>query len=396
MLFGRWVQRSSTLTFPCRAIVDRSLAPTRIVKIARMSSSKKSSSSSSSSFVPAVYNSFVDAVGNTPLILLKGPSERTGCKIYGKAEFLNPGGSVKDRAAKFLIEGLERDGKLQPGGTIVEGTAGNTGIGLTYIANAKGYKSVIVIPSTQTQEKKDALRQAGAILVETAPLPYTNPNTYIKLSGRLAEQMEGAVWANQFDNVHNRHAHYETTAPEIIRQVPDLSAFSCAVGTGGTLAGCALYFREHYPHVKIGHTDPQGAKLHRYYKDGELKSEGDSITEGIGQGRITANLEGFVPDYTYEIDDATALTCCYELMRKEGLALGMSSGINVAGAERLACELGPGHTLVTILCDSASRYQGKMFHREFLKSKDLPEPEWLDPSLPAEVVAALERATEQV
>jgi len=352
---------------------------------------------SSNTFTPAVYDGgFVDAIGNTPLILLKGASERTGCKIYGKAEFLNPGGSVKDRAARFLVEGLERDGKLKKGGTIVEGTAGNTGIGLSYVANAKGYKSVIVIPRSQTQEKKDTLRQAGATLIEVDPKPYSNPNNYIKLSGRLAAEIPGGVWANQFDNVDNRRAHIETTAPEILRQVPNLSAFSCAVGTGGTLAGCAQYFREHAPQVKIGHTDPCGAKLHRFYKDGELKSEGDSITEGIGQGRITANLEGFTPDYTFEIDDATAMKVCYELIQKEGLSLGMSSGINVAGAERLAQELGPGHTLVTILCDSASRYQAKMFNREFLKSKGLPEPTWLEPTPSEEILAALDRATENV
>ncbi|CAJ1970369.1 unnamed protein product [Cylindrotheca closterium] len=350
--------------------------------------------SSSSDFVPAVFNGFVDAIGNTPLILLKGPSERTGCKIYGKAEFLNPGGSVKDRAAKFLVDGLERDGKIQPGGTIVEGTAGNTGIGLSYVANAKGYRSVIVIPRSQTKEKKDTLRQAGATLIEVDPKPYAHPNNYIKLSGRIAEKLPNACWSNQFDNVDNRRAHYETTAPEIIKQVPDLSAFSCAVGTGGTLAGCSLYFKEHFPNVKIGHTDPQGAKLHRFYKDGELKSEGGSITEGIGQGRITANLEGFTPDYTFEIDDEAAMKSCFELLQKEGLALGMSSGINVAGAERLATELGPGHTLVTILCDSSSRYQGKMFNREFLASKGLPQPEWLQPDLPEEIAQALDEATE--
>ena len=348
---------------------------------------------SSKSFVPAVYNGFVDAIGNTPLIFLKGPSERTGCQIYGKAEFLNPGGSVKDRAAKFLVEGLERDGKLQPGGIIVEGTAGNTGIGLSYVANAKGYRSVIVIPRTQTQEKKDTLRQACATLIEVDAKPYSNPNNYIKLSGRIAQQLRNACWANQFDNVDNRRAHYETTAPEIIQQLPhELSAFSCAVGTGGTLAGCSMYFRQHNPSVKIGHTDPQGARLHRFYKDGELKAEGDSITEGIGQGRVTANLEGFTPDYTFEIDDETALKCCFELLQKEGLALGMSSGINVVGAERMAQELGPGHTLVTILCDSASRYQAKMFNREFLKSKGLPEPEWVDPTLPEDIKKALEVA----
>lgn len=354
------------------------------------------SPSSKSMFTPAVYESFVDAIGNTPLIFLKNASERTGCKIYGKAEFLNPGGSVKDRAAKFLVEGLERDGKLQPGGTIVEGTAGNTGIGLTYVASAKGYKSIIVIPRTQTQEKKDVLRQAGATLIEVDAKPYRNPNNYIKLSGRLAEEIPGAVWANQFDNINNRQAHIETTGPEILSQLPDIDAFSCAVGTGGTLAGCATYFREHAPKVKIGLTDPCGANLHRYFKDGELKSEGNSITEGIGQGRITANLEGFEPDYNFEIDDEAALSACYELITKEGLSLGMSSGINVAGAERLAKEMGPGHTLVTILCDSASRYQGKMFNRPFLANKGLPEPEWLTPDLPTEVAAALERAREDV
>mmetsp|Transcript_43815 Transcript_43815/g.106247 ORF Transcript_43815/g.106247 Transcript_43815/m.106247 type:complete len:358 (-) Transcript_43815:628-1701(-) len=343
-------------------------------------------------FVPAVYEGFVDAIGNTPLIYLKGPSERTGCKIYGKAEFLNPGGSVKDRAAKFLVEGLERDGKIQPGGTIVEGTAGNTGIGLSYVANAKGYRSVIVIPRTQTQEKKDTLRQAGATLIEVDAKPYANPNNYIKLSGRLAETLPNACWANQFDNVDNRRAHIETTAPEIIKQLPNLNAFSCAVGTGGTLAGCAQYFREHHPDVVIGHTDPCGAKLHRYYKDGELKSEGGSITEGIGQGRVTANLEGFKPDHTYEIDDTAAMKSCYELLKNEGLALGMSSGINVAGAERLAQQLGPGNVLVTILCDSSSRYQGKMFNRDFLKSKGLPEPDWVDPALPGDIAAALDKA----
>ena len=302
---------------------------------------------------------------------------------------------MKDRAAKFLVEGLERDGKLTPGGTIVEGTAGNTGIGLTYVAMSKGYKSVIVIPRTQAQEKKDVLRQAGATLIEVDAKPYRNPNNYIKLSGRLADEIPNAVWANQFDNVNNRRAHIEGTAPEIIAQLPNLDAFSCAVGTGGTLAGCAMFFREHHPNVKIGHTDPQGARIHRYFLTGELASEGDSITEGIGQGRITANLEGLKPDYTFEIDDTTALNACYELMTKEGLSLGLSSGINVAGAERLAKEMGPGHTIVTILCDSASRYAGKMFNREFLQKKGLPEPEWLTPDLPGDLVAALEKAREK-
>jgi len=353
--------------------------------------------SAKAAFTPAVYQGFVDAIGNTPLILLKGPSERTGCKIYGKAEFLNPGGSVKDRAAKFLVEGLEKSGKLQPGGTIVEGTAGNTGIGLTYIAKAKGYQSVIVIPRTQTQEKKDTLRQAGATLVEVDALPYKDPNNYIKISGRLAEAIPGGVWANQFDSVDNKQAHYETTGPELLQQLPELDVFSCAVGTGGTLAGCSDYLKEHKPSIVIGHTDPRGASLHRYFRDGELKAEGDSITEGIGQGRITANLEGFVPDHTMELDDSDALRLCYELMEEEGLSLGLSSGINVAGAERLAKEvLGPGHTLATILCDSAARYQGKMFDLDFLKSRGLPTPEWyLDGSagLPQGIEEALEHAT---
>ena len=303
------------------------------------------------------------------------------------------GGSVKDRAAKFLIEGLERDGKLTPGGIIVDATAGNTGIGLSYVANSKGYRTVIVIPVTQTQEKKDTLRQAGATLLEVPAKPYAHENNYIKLAGRLADAIPGAVWANQFDNTDNRRAHYETTAREIVAQLPAVDGFSCAVGTGGTLAGCSMYFKEFHPHVKVALTDPCGAKLHRYYKDGVLASEGNSITEGIGQGRITKNLEGFTPDYNFEIDDTAALHACFELLQHEGLALGMSSGINVAGAERLARELGPGHTLVTILCDSASRYQGKMFNRDFLQSKGLPEPTWLNPTVPAEILEALEKVT---
>jgi cysteine synthase A len=341
---------------------------------------------------PPVYNGMVDAIGNTPLILLKGPSERTGCKIYGKAEFLNPGGSVKDRAARSLIEGLERAGKLKPGSTVVEGTAGNTGIGLAYVCNAKGYKTVIVIPRTQSQEKKDTLRQAGATLVEVDAVGYKNDNNYIKLSGRLAEHIEGGVWANQFDNTDNRMAHYNTTAPEIIAALPHVDAFSCAAGTGGTVAGCSLYFKKHHPHVKVGLTDPKGAALHRYYRDGELKSEGSSITEGIGQGRITKNLEGFTPDHNIEIDDEAAMKACFELMTKEGLSLGLSSGVNVAGAEALARELGPGKTLVTILCDSAARYAGKMFNRELLASKGLPTPDWIDPALPEDLSAALSKA----
>lgn len=280
---------------------------------------------------------------------------------------------------------------------IVDATAGNTGIGLSYVANAKGYRTVIVIPQTQTMEKKDTLRQAGATLLQVPAKPYAHPNNYIKLAGRLAQQLSEdsnttAVWANQFDNVDNRRAHYETTAPEIVAQLPTVDAFSCAVGTGGTLAGCSQYFKEFHPHVKVALTDPRGAKLYRYYTLGELKSEGGSITEGIGQGRITKNLEGFTPDYCFEIDDDAALKACFELLQHEGLALGMSSGINVAGAERLALELGPGHTLVTILCDSASRYQGKMFNREFLRAKGLPEPSWLEPTVPNEIMQALEKA----
>jgi len=290
-----------------------------------------------------------------------------------------------------------QSGQLKPGGTIVEGTAGNTGIGLTLVANALGYKSIIVIPRTQTQEKKDTLRQAGATLIEVDAKPYKDPNNYIKLSGRLAEQVPGGVWTNQFDNCDNRRAHYETTGPEIIAQLPDLNAFSCAVGTGGTLAGCAMYFREHCgDKVTIGHTDPCGAKLHRYFLTGDLASEGNSITEGIGQGRVTANLEGFKPDHTFEINDTDALNSCYEMIQNEGLFLGISSGINVAGAERLAEKLGPGHTLCTILCDSASKYQGKMFNREFLKSKELPEPVWIEPALSEDIASALERAKESV
>lgn len=257
---------------------------------------------------------------------------------------------------------------------------------------AQGYKTVIVIPRTQSQEKKDTLRQAGATLVEVDAVGYKNENNYIKVSGRLAQEIQGGVWANQFDNTDNRMAHYKTTAPEIIRALPDVDAFSCAAGTGGTVAGCSLYFKEHHPQVKVGLTDPKGANLHRYYRDGELKSEGSSITEGIGQGRITKNLEGFTPDYNLEIDDEAAMKAAYELMTKEGLSLGLSSGVNVAGAEALARQLGPGKTLVTILCDSANRYAGKMFNREFLASKGLPTPDWIDPALPPELSEALSRA----
>ncbi|MFD1744043.1 cysteine synthase A [Rhizobium helianthi] len=330
-----------------------------------------------------VHSSVLSVIGNTPLLRLKGPSERTGCEILGKAEFLNPGQSVKDRAALFIIRDAERKGLLKPGGVIVEGTAGNTGIGLTLVAKALGYRTVIVIPETQSQEKKDALRLLGAELVEVPAVPYKNPNNYVKVSGRLAEELaktepNGAIWANQFDNVANREAHIQTTAPEIWEQTGGkVDGFICAVGSGGTLVGTAMGLRAKNPNVKIGIADPEGAALYEFYKNGELKSEGSSITEGIGQGRITANLEGFAPDFAYRIPDAEALPLVFDLVEKEGLCLGGSSGINIAGAMRLAEELGPGHTIVTILCDYGNRYQSKLFNADFLKSKGLPIPQWL-------------------
>jgi cysteine synthase A len=342
-----------------------------------------------------VYESYSEAVGNTPLILLKGASERTGCKIYGKAEFLNPGGSVKDRAARSLIDGLERDGLLipgKPGQIVVEGTAGNTGIGLGLVCNTRGYKFICVIPNSQSQEKKDMLKMAGATLVQVPPKGWKFMNNYIRFSGRLAKEV-GGVWANQFDNINNRRAHFESTGPEIYAQLDGkIDAFSCAVGTGGTLVGTAEYLKSVNPNIKCCLTDPQGAAIHRFYKDGELKSVGDSITEGIGQGRITGNLEGFTPDFNFEIEDKEGLEACFELLSKEGLCVGMSAGINAAGAERVAKELGPGHTIVTVLCDSATRYQGKMFNREFLKGKGLPEPEWFSDDVPADINEAAARA----
>lgn len=331
----------------------------------------------------SVRQSVLDAIGNTPLIRLKGPSEATGCTILGKAEFLNPGQSVKDRAALSIIRHAEKTGALKPGGVIVEGTAGNTGIGLALVANALGYRTVIVIPETQSQEKKDALRLLGAELVEVPAAPYKNPNNYVRLSGRLAEEFarkepNGAIWANQFDNVANRQAHIDTTAPEIWRDTDGkVDGFICAVGSGGTLAGVAEGLRARNPGIKIGLADPEGAALYEYYAHGELKSSGGSITEGIGQGRITANLEGFRPDYAYQIPDSEALPIVFDLVREEGLCLGGSSGINIAGAMRLARDLGPGHTIVTILCDYGNRYQSKLFNPEFLRSKNLPIPEWL-------------------
>jgi cysteine synthase len=332
--------------------------------------------------MPAI-NSVLDAIGNTPLIRLKAASEATGCTILGKAEFLNPGQSVKDRAALEIIRDAESRGVLRPGGTIVEGTAGNTGIGLAMVARALGYKTVIVIPETQSQEKKDALRLLGAELVEVPAAPYRNPNNYVRLSGRLAEQIaksdpNGAIWANQFDNVANRHAHVKTTAPEIWRDTGGkVDGFICAVGSGGTLAGVAEGLRGQSRSVKIGLADPDGAALYNFYTSGEMTSSGSSITEGIGQGRITANLEGFTPDMSFNIPDSEAIPLVFDLLEHEGLCLGGSSGINVAGAIRMAREMGPGHIIVTILCDYGNRYQSKLFNPEFLASKNLPVPEWL-------------------
>ncbi|OCW58884.1 cysteine synthase A [Hoeflea olei] len=329
------------------------------------------------------YDSVLDAIGNTPLIRLNAASEATGCTILGKAEFLNPGQSVKDRAALEIIRDAESKGLLRPGGTIVEGTAGNTGIGLALVARALGYRTVIVIPETQSQEKKDALRLLGAELVEVPAAPYKNPNNYVRLSGRLAEQIaasdpNGAIWANQFDNTANRQAHVKTTAPEIWRDTQGkVDGFICAVGSGGTLAGVAEGLRGFSPAIKIGLADPDGAALHSFYSTGEMKSSGGSITEGIGQGRITANLEGFTPDMSFNIPDSEAIPLVFDLLENEGLCLGGSSGVNVAGAIRMAREMGPGHTIVTVLCDYGNRYQSKLFNPEFLASKGLPVPEWL-------------------
>jgi len=334
--------------------------------------------------LPGIKNGIVDAIGNTPLIRLKKASEETGCEILGKAEFMNPGQSVKDRAALFIIQDAIKSGRLQPGGTIVEGTAGNTGIGLALVGNALGFKTVIVIPETQTQEKKDMLRLAGAELIEVPAVPYKDPNNYVKYSGRLAEELaakesKGAIWANQFDNVANRQGHIETTAPEIWEQTGGkVDGFICAVGTGGTLAGVAMGLREKKNDITIGIADPMGAALYNYYANGELKAEGTSITEGIGQGRITANLEGLEVDEAFQIPDEEALPVAFDLLEHEGLCMGSSSGVNVAGAMRLAKKMGPGHTIVTILCDFGTRYQSKMFNPAFLKEKGLPVPGWLD------------------
>ncbi|HEY9530855.1 MAG TPA: cysteine synthase A [Burkholderiales bacterium] len=324
-----------------------------------------------------VRNGFVGAIGNTPLIRLRGPSEATGCEILGKAEFLNPGGSVKDRAGLYIILDAEKRGLLRPGGTIVEGTAGNTGIGLALVGNARGYRTVIVIPETQSQEKKDMLRLCGAELREVPAVPYRNPDNYVHVSERLAKEM-GAFWANQWDNTANREGHFASTGPEIWAQTSGkVDGFVCAIGTGGTLAGVALFLKSKNPGVRIAVADPDGAAMYSWFKRGELKSEGSSITEGIGQGRVTKNIEGAPVDEAYRIPDAEALPVIFDLLQNEGLCLGGSSGINVAGAIRLAKDLGPGHTVVTILADSGTRYQSKLFNPQFLRQKGLPIPSWL-------------------
>ncbi len=328
-----------------------------------------------------IFPDLASSIGNTPLIRLKRASEETGCEILGKAEFMNPGQSVKDRAALYIIRDAVARGDLQPGGTIVEGTAGNTGIGLALVGASMGFRSVIVIPETQSQEKKDMLRLAGAELVEVPAQPYKNPNNYVRYSGRLAEELaksepNGAIWANQFDNIANRQAHLETTGPEIWEQTGGkVDGFVCAVGSGGTLAGVAMALQP--KGVKIGLADPEGAALYSFYTSGEFDSPGSSITEGIGQGRITANLEGLTPDMAWRIPDSEALPVIFDLLEYEGLCLGGSSGINVAGAIRMAREMGPGHTIVTVLCDYGTRYQTKLFNPDFLRAKGLPVPDWM-------------------
>ena len=329
------------------------------------------------------HHDVIGAIGHTPMIRLRRASEETGCTILGKAEFMNPGGSVKDRAALAIVRDAVASGRLKPGGIIVEGTAGNTGIGLALVANAMGFRTVIVIPDTQSQEKKDMLRLQGAELIEVPAVPYSNPNNYVKLSGRLAERLarecpEGAIWANQFDNIANRGGHQATTGPEIWEQTGGkVDGFTCAVGTGGTLAGVGMALKARNPAVKIAISDPMGAALYAWYSRGELKSEGSSITEGIGQGRVTANLVDAPIDMAFQITDEEALPIVFDLAEHEGLLLGGSSGVNVAGAIRLAKALGPGHTIVTILCDSGARYASKLYNPEFLASKNLPAPGWL-------------------
>jgi cysteine synthase A len=324
-----------------------------------------------------IRDGFVSAIGNTPLIRLRGPSELTGCEILGKAEFLNPGGSVKDRAALYIILDAEKRGLLEPGGTIVEGTAGNTGIGLALVGNARGYRTVIVIPETQSQEKKDMLRLCGAELREVAAVPYKDPNNYIHVSERLAKELN-AFWANQWDNTANREGHILSTGPEIWAQTNgSVDGFTCAIGTGGTLSGVATYLKQQNRNIRIAVADPLGAAMYSWFKHGTLESEGSSITEGIGQGRVTRNIEGAPVDDAYQIHDSEALPIVFDLLKREGLCLGGSSGINVAGAIRLAKDLGPGHTVVTILADSGTRYQSKLFNPTFLREKGLPCPDWL-------------------
>ena len=334
--------------------------------------------------MPCIMHDVIAAIGNTPLIRLTRASAATGCEILGKAEFLNPGQSIKDRAALFIINDAIARGTLRPGGTIVEGTAGNTGIGLAVVANAMGFKTVIVIPDTQSQEKKDALRLLGADLIEVPAVPYRDPNNYVRLSGRLAAQLaksepHGAIWANQFDNVANRQAHIEGTGPEIWRQTDGrVDGFTCAVGTGGTLGGVAIALKKFNPKIKIAAADPLGAAIYSWIKCGTLEMHGSSITEGIGQSRITANLKDAPIDDAYEIPDEEALPIIFDLLEHEGLCLGGSTGINVAAAIRMAREMGPGHTIVTVLCDYGNRYQSKLFNPEFLRSKGLPVPPWLE------------------
>jgi cysteine synthase A len=331
-----------------------------------------------------IAGSVLDAIGNTPLIRLNGASALTGCEILGKAEFMNPGQSVKDRAALWMVRDAEARRLLRPGGRIVEGTAGNTGIGLAMVAKALGYRCTIVIPRTQSQEKKDAIRLYGAELIEVDAVPYANEMNYVKYSGRLARDLDaaepaGAVWANQFDNVANREAHARSTGPEIWAQTGGrVDGFICAVGSGGTLAGVAEALREHKPGVAIGLADPHGAALYSWYTDGELKAEGTSITEGIGQGRVTANLEGLTIDHAYRISDEEMLIALYDLVENEGLVMGGSTGVNVAGAIRLARDLGPGHTIVTVLADHGQRYQSKIFNPDFLRERGLPTPAWME------------------
>jgi cysteine synthase A len=331
-----------------------------------------------------IRDGFVETVGNTPLIRLKRASEETGCEILGKAEFLNPGSSVKDRAALFIIMDAEERGALQPGGLIVEGTAGNTGIGLALCGNARGYRTLIVIPETQSEEKKAMLRLCGAELKQVPAVPFKNPDNYVHVAERLAKELaatekNGVLYANQWDNTANRRAHYAGTAPEIWEQTDrKIDGFICAIGTGGTLAGCSLFFKEKSKSIKIGVADPMGAAMFSYFTTGELKSSGSSITEGIGQGRITKNLEGIQVDEAFQIPDSEALPYIFDLLKHEGLCLGGSSGINVAGAVRLAKKMGPGHTIVTVLCDYGTRYLGKLFNPAFLKEKGLPVPDWLE------------------